>query len=56
MMNEPEGELYKQCYEKLSAFEKDLKTSQGFETVMRNSFDKVMLERDKSRLSEDEKH
>ena len=52
MMNDSEGELYKQCYEKLSAFEKDLKTSQGFETVMRNAFDKVMLERDKSKLSE----
>ena len=56
MMNEPEGELYKQCYEQLNAFEKDLKTSQGFETVMRNAFEKVMLEKDQIRLSEGKKH
>jgi hypothetical protein len=55
MINEPEGELYKQCYEQLSSFEKELKTSKVFETVMRNAFDKVMLERDQSRLSEDGK-
>jgi hypothetical protein len=55
MMNEPEGELYKQCYEQLNSFEKDLKTSQGFETVMRNAFDKVMLAKDQSRLSKSEK-
>ena len=55
MMNESAGELYKQCYEQLSSFEKDLKTSKVFETVMRNAFDKVMLERDQSKLSEDEK-
>ena len=53
MMNNSEGELYKQCYKQLTTFDKDLKTSHGFETVMRNAFDKVMLERDQSKLSQD---
>ncbi len=53
MINDREGELYKQYHGRLNSFERDIKTGKGFEIIMRKAFDEIMLERDKRRLSGD---
>jgi len=44
MMNDPEGELFKKCFEKINSFQKRKPTGKGFEISMRSIFDKMTLE------------
>jgi len=44
MMNDPEGDLYKKCFESLNDFQKKRTTGKGFEISMRSFFDKFMEE------------
>ncbi len=45
MMNDREGDLYKQCHSKLNSFEKNLKGGPVFEKSMRNVFDELIMEK-----------
>ncbi len=54
MMNNPEGELHKECYSRLNSFQRGFKSGKMFETSMKKVFDEIMLEGDKSKVSEDE--
>ena len=44
MMNDPEGELFKKCFEKINSFQKRKPAGKGFEISMRSIFDKITLE------------
>ncbi len=49
MMNDADGDLYKQCHAKLNSFEKNLKGGPVFEKSMLKVFDELMNERDQAR-------
>ena len=42
MMNEPEGDLYKQCYDSFSSFQKKHTSGKAFELAMRAAFDNLI--------------
>ena len=44
MMNDPEGDLYKRCFDRLNDFNKKRSKKGGkvFENAMRKSFDEIM--------------
>jgi len=44
MMNDPDSDLYKQCFESLNSFQKKRTTGEGFEMSMRGAFDKLSAE------------
>ncbi|MCP4911878.1 MAG: hypothetical protein GY909_02075, partial [Oligoflexia bacterium] len=50
MMNNPKGELYKECYARLNSFQRDFKNGKMFEMAMVKAFDEIMLERDKDKV------
>ena len=44
MMNDPEGNFYKKCFENLNDFQKNRSTGKSFEMSMRGVFNKIILE------------
>jgi hypothetical protein len=42
MMNEPEGDLYKQCYDSFSSFQKKHTSGKAFDLAMRAAFDNLI--------------
>ena len=44
MMNDPEGNFYKKCFENLNNFQKNRSTGKSFEMSMRGVFNKIILE------------
>jgi hypothetical protein len=46
MLNNPEVELYKKCFENLNDFQKRRKFGKGFETSMRSMFDQILEQED----------
>jgi hypothetical protein len=47
MMNNPEGDVYKKCFDCLNDFQKKRTCGKGFEMSMRSAFDKLMDVADK---------
>jgi|GEM_PF-4788806 len=46
MMNEPEGKLYKKCFEELNDFQKKRNAGKAFEMSMRGIFKKMLISED----------
>ena len=51
MMNYPEGDQYKECYARLSTFEKRLESGTAFEASMMKAFDEILKKRDQEEYS-----
>ena len=52
MLNNPEGELYQTCYNRLNHFAQKTSRMELFEMAMRKAFDEVMAERDREVIEE----